>query len=254
IPEFRTLASGYTSAAAKVLGYLTTLADVTEETASRILANEVLLGKLRDVAVDAPEFKKTIDSELIRDNETLRRQNEKLLQSVSDTESRHAGTAAELDQKERLLDQHERLLREHQALVLAQRDELQQREQQLKLEKAAKIQREFEARALQQKIEQAEAVRDTSERELKQVRTRYSSLTTRLRIIGAIVVFVCGTVGLGYMASHVPWLTNHTHRLGVILSGLLIIAGLSWAIADRNPSRRNTAIVAVVFASIVTLI
>jgi hypothetical protein len=254
IPEFRTLASGYTSAAAKVLGYLTTLADVTEETASRILANEVLLGKLRDVAVDAPEFKKAIDSEVIRDNEKLLRENEKLLESVTDTERRRAGTAAELDQKNRLLDQHERLLREHEALVRAQRDELQQREQQLKLEKAARVQREIEARALEHKIEDVEANRDSSERELKRVQFRYSSLTTRLRIIGAVVVFLCGCAGLAYLARHVPWLINHSHRIGLTLCGFLIIAGLSWAIADHNSGRRNTALIAVVLASIVTLV
>jgi hypothetical protein len=254
IPEFRTVASGYTSAAAKVLGYLTTLADVTEETASRILANEVLLGKLRDVAVDAPEFKKAIDSELIRDNEKLLRENEKLLESVTDTERRRAGTAAELDQKDRLLDQHERLLREHEALLRVQRDELQQREQQLKLEKAARIQRDMEARALEQKIENTEASRDTSNRELELVRSRYTSLTTRLRMLGAFVLFICGSAALAYLVTHVPWLIEHTHRLGVTLGAFLVIAGISWAVADHNPHRRNIVIVAVVLASIVTLI
>jgi hypothetical protein len=247
IPEFRTLASGYTSVAAKVLGYLTTLADVTEETASRILANEVLLGKLRDVPVDAPKFKKVMDSELIRDNERLLNENERLQESARKAEERQVGTASKLDQKEQLLEQHERLVKEREAIVIAQRDKIQQREQQLKLTEAARAQQELERQALQQQVADS---RD----ELGQLEFRHSSLITWFRRGAALIIFVAGVIALDYAVTHVPWLINHSHRIGVTLSGLLIIIGTSWAVGDQNPRRRNTAIIAVVLASIVTLI
>ena len=254
IPEFRTLASGYTSAVSKVLGYLTTLADVTEETASRILANEMLLGRVRDLAIDTPEFKRTIDSELVRDNEHLLKENEKLLASMTEAEREKIDVANELSQQQRLVAQHERLVREQRALVEATENDLRKREQQLQLEKAARIQKETEASDLERKIEDTEARRLESEAALKQLSERHSSLASKVRASVAVGILLIGWLFLAYIQANWPWLHGHTHRLGIILCGALVVAGLSWSVADTKPSRRSTIIVAVVIASIVTLI
>jgi hypothetical protein len=254
IPEFRTLASGYTGAVSKVLGYLTTLADVTEETASRILANEVLLGRLRNLTVDAPEFKQAIDSELVRDNEHLLKENEKLLASMNQAEREIAGVTIELSEKQKLVEQHERLVREQRALVSATEDELKKREQQLLLEKAARVQKEAEADELHKTIEQAEASRAASDEALKQLACSHGALTWMIRFSVAALVLVFGSVLLAYAQVHWLWLVDHTHRLGITLCAALVLAGISWSIVDKNSRRRNTVIVAVIIASIVTLI
>ena len=254
IPEFRTVASGYAGAASKVLGYLTTLADVTEETASRILANEVLLGRLRDLSLDAPQFKELIDSELVHDNEKLLKENQLLLNAVSEVEQARAGVASELSEKQTLLEQHKRLVNEQQALATVHNDELRKREQQLLLEKAARVQKELEAQALEQKVEDSEALRRASELALKQLESKHTTLATIVRILVAAVAFISGTVLVYYVSSRWPWLAHHTRRLGITLCGILVLAGICWCIADTDSRRRRIAIVALVIASIVTLI
>ncbi len=254
IPEFRTAASGYGTTASKVLAYLTTFADVTEETASRILANEVLLGRLRDVSIDAPEFKKLIDSELVRDNEQLLKENERLLAGISDAERSTAGVASELNRKATLLQQHERLLSEQKGLAEARDDALKRREQQLALEKAARGQKEEEVRNLEKKLQDSETARTAGEARLSQLARRHGKLATGLRVFLAVIVFLSATVGFIYAAMTLPWLVHHNHRIGITLCAILVFAGLCWSIGDTHTWRRRTALIALVIASIVTLI
>ena len=254
IPEFRTAASGYGTTASKVLAYLTTFADVTEETASRILANEVLLGRLRDVSIDAPEFKKLIDSELVRDNEQLLKENERLLAGISDAERSRADVASELNRKATLLQQHERLLSEQKALAEARDNTLKRKEQQLALEQAARGQEEEEVRDLQKKLQDSETARTAGEARLSQLARRHRKLATGVRVFIAAIVFVSATVGFIYAAMTLPWLVHHSHRLGITLCAILVFAGLCWSIGDTHTWRRRTALIALVIASIVTLI
>jgi cation transport ATPase len=169
-------------------------------------------------------------------------------------EQEKMGVTAELNRKQELVQRHERLVREQKALVSATEDELKKREQQLILERAARIQKEAEAEELQKRIEQAEASRTASDEALKQLASEHGSLTSAVRFTLAALVLVSGSILLVYVQARWLWLSGHTHRLGITLCAALVFAGISWSIADKNSRRRNTVLVAVVIASIVTLI
>lgn len=74
LPEFRTAHSGYADTQRKVMGFLAHYQDVDTETAVRILANEVLLRRVRDLDIESTEFETVIESAVLRDNAELAQQ------------------------------------------------------------------------------------------------------------------------------------------------------------------------------------
>lgn len=70
IPEFRTVNSGASIACSKMLALLATYKGLREETVASMLANDILLDKLRQVNDDA-EFQELVESEVILENSLL---------------------------------------------------------------------------------------------------------------------------------------------------------------------------------------
>ena len=68
----------------------------------------------------------------------------------------------------------------------------------------------------------------------------------------AALVFICGTVLIGYVSTRWPWVAHHSQRLGITLCGILVLAVLEYSRTNRRC--RGIAIVALVIASLVTLI
>ena len=254
IPEFRTLATGYSVIASRILGYLTTLADVTEETASRILANEVLLGKLRNVAIDAPEFKKAVDSALVYDNGQLIKENQELLNAVSAAQKSRDYVATALGEKEQLLAQQERLLKEQRELAKLRKDESKKHQQQVAIEKAAKAQKAAEAAELRSKLKEGEARGRQQAADLELVRIQHQRLRDRIRISAGAAIFISGLLGFVYLQNYWAWLENHSKRLGLSGSVLVILAAVSWAIGDPKGRGRSLALTTIAVGALFALI
>jgi len=70
IPEFRTIGSGSARACSKMLGLLATYQDFPEETAARLLSNDLLMLSLRAIQSD-DQFKSRVESEIVSENKLL---------------------------------------------------------------------------------------------------------------------------------------------------------------------------------------
>jgi hypothetical protein len=70
IPEFRTLNSGSAKACSKLLALLATYRDVKEETVSSLLANDLLIDKLKASKSDK-DFKDAVDAAIVAENAVL---------------------------------------------------------------------------------------------------------------------------------------------------------------------------------------
>jgi hypothetical protein len=246
IPEFRTAASDYSSTISKVLGYLATFADVSEETATRILANEVLLGRLRELKPDSHEFKEVVDSALIKDNKNLLQENEQLLAQVKATESAKQDVSGTLETKEQLIERQQQLLKEKEAVAQRQQADLADKSRELEAERAARAEREAQAADLQKQLRSEQSQRVTA-----QLGERRASQTLRFIIAAVFWLFAVG--GIIAANSYWPWLNQHSKRLGLVITGLLFVTAVSWCIADQHPKRRGVAIVAVIIGAILSL-
>jgi hypothetical protein len=84
-------------------------------------------------------------------------------------------------------------------------------------------------------------------------RDRYS-LSVRF-----LIVTIFGLLGL-YLTFAVPvllswtWFLQHPRKLGLQMSGILIIAGACWAILDKNQSRQSLTVGSIILATIVGII
>jgi len=70
LPEFRTLGSGASEACSKLLCLLAVYKDISEETAVRLLSNDLLINRLRKID-DDKQFQEYVESAIISDNASL---------------------------------------------------------------------------------------------------------------------------------------------------------------------------------------
>jgi hypothetical protein len=70
VPEFRTIGSGAVRACSKMLNLLASYKDFPEETAARLLSNDLLIDHLRAVEND-DQFQEQVESAILADNQTL---------------------------------------------------------------------------------------------------------------------------------------------------------------------------------------
>jgi hypothetical protein len=87
IPELR-IGSDYGATVSKVLGYLSVYSDLSERTASKILADEMLLAKLSEVDQDSEQYEEALRMAISSDNEQLLAEKESLEASRAAAEER----------------------------------------------------------------------------------------------------------------------------------------------------------------------
>lgn len=220
IPEFRSVESDYSSTRSKVLSYLSTYSDISERTAVRILANEMLMQELQEVPEDSEQFGEFIESALAQDNEQLQEANERLLE-----EAREARQRAE----------------ENEALA-------RQREEQIRRTEEDRAAIEARFRELEQKgAETAETVRSLRQESRTQTQQlgstqgelERSRFVQRLLIASLIALVGIGSIVTASIASW-PWLERHPNKLGLYGSVIAIICGGVWAVLDSK--RRSLAL------------
>lgn len=253
VPEFRTAGTDYGSTISKVLGYLATFADVSEETATRILANEVLLGRLRDLKQNSSEFKEVVDSALANDNKTLLQENERLLVKLKLGESAQKDAAGMLHTREQLIARQRELLQEREALAKRQREELLAASQQLEEERQARSSREAHASALEEQLSSTRQNLREERGRRRSAEIKIRRATGAFRTVIALLFWLVGTIAVFAATRYVPWLAQHPKKIGVVICAMLIVTGTAWAIYERNSTRRWIAITAVVIASLISL-
>ena len=92
IPEFRTVGSGASEASSKLLTMLAGYQDFPEETATRLLSNDLLIDGLKEAAKDDDLFKRRVDSAIARQNEALLEEKAALDQQLEQEKTEKAHT------------------------------------------------------------------------------------------------------------------------------------------------------------------
>jgi predicted nucleic acid-binding protein len=122
VPEFRTAASDYGDAAGKLLEYLTLYGDLPEETAVKLLTDQLLLDELSGIQTDE-EFAAVVENSLAEENRALAEEQDRLRRRVEELEDGEAARTGEHDEREAELQR----VKEERSVAERGRDELARR-------------------------------------------------------------------------------------------------------------------------------
>lgn len=217
IPEFRTAVSDYASTGHKVLSYLTSYSDVSEQTAIRMLSNEVLMRQVKDVDEESKQFQELIDNALAKDNEEL---------------ITRAQAASE--EAQRAIDEAKRIKIEFQ---LKEQELLTERDKALVAE-----QKTNEARHLLEETRtEAVAKNKISTVAIDEMRSRLDRYERIMRLSAGLAIPILGITATLFLPWYFSWawLRNHGHKWGLYGCTILLLMTTSWAIVD--PRRRKFA-------------
>jgi ABC-type multidrug transport system fused ATPase/permease subunit len=98
IPEFRTIGSGAAKACSKMLGLLAAYKDFPEETAARLLSNDLLIDRLRSTQ-DDEQFQAQVESAIASENQSLLEERAALAKQVETLRSDKERTEKELTEQ-----------------------------------------------------------------------------------------------------------------------------------------------------------
>ncbi|WP_405360481.1 hypothetical protein OG535_19000 [Kitasatospora sp. NBC_00085] len=100
MPEFRGIGQGRNEIVSRVAAYLATYAGLPEETATKLLTNDLLMSRMKDADRRDGSFERLIQEELVRENESLLEERESALAHVrrvtSDVQKEMASISGEL--------------------------------------------------------------------------------------------------------------------------------------------------------------
>jgi len=92
IPEFRTAGSGASDAASKLLNIIAGYQGFPEETAEKLLSNDILIERLRDVIKDDAKFTEQVDLAIAQENQALIEEKAALSQKLNEKEIEKSNT------------------------------------------------------------------------------------------------------------------------------------------------------------------
>ncbi len=246
LPEFRSAHTDFFQVTRKVLQFLASVKDLSEETASAILADELLLRRLKDVETDE-ELRAVIESEVLTKNAAL-------IEKHSEVASQLESTRSEGDRKQALLLERERELLEKEILSSAQAAALEQERLGRRKQEDVSAAISKESAQILQQLEKVKTEKVELEKHLISTEASLSKHRKTLRGLG-----VAGFTAIGWglliwfpMLQSWDWLQNHQHKIGLYLSAFLLVAGLAWSIFGWKG--RLWALAAIVLAVIVQLI
>jgi hypothetical protein len=225
LPEFSLGRGGAQRAAARMASILASYSDIPEETAAKMLANDLLIAELQSKRTDA-EFADTVESAVAAENAHLVEERAALAvqleteKAVREAKQRELDLAAEVIRfREQNLEQKEQVLREKEEEI-----------QTLQAEKTSQTQLAQQAaqRAIQENQEKEDAKRRASE--LEQAAAASESRAVRNAKVASVVI---GLLAVGIfeliIRSVKPWNWLLTHPNGYGLEGcicLMILFGI----------------------------
>ena len=215
IPKFRSINSEFTETQGKIITILNTYSDISEETAVRILSNSMLTESLKNVDASSQEFAEAIESALARDNELLLEEKEALKREKEEALKRAA-------LEERMRKKTEEELKQ----IEEEKEAAESLAQEKKLQASQKEQR---LRELQRELQQ----KDKSLQKLAEDKEKYDRY---LRLMMGTIVAISGLILIFILPHWLDWrwLNDHQRSLGLKASALLALAGLIWAIFDKD--------------------
>ena len=131
LPVFSLTRGGAAKAASRMVSILASYRDIPEETAAKMLANDLLLAELQTTKTDA-EFAATVESAMVEENVVLVEEKAALAKQLAtekvEREHQLSVTAQILQEKENSLQQKEQALRDTAGQVLKEREEKEKAE------------------------------------------------------------------------------------------------------------------------------
>lgn len=234
VPAFRAAHGDYRETTSMVLSYLATYGDLPEQTAVRILTDELLLGRLKGVEEDSAEFAEIMERALEEDHVQLAEEHQALKARFED--ERTASGAAIAD-AQRQLDAHagelERVTSDADTRIAEAREEERARaDEQVRAVEAQKQQVERQVTALQRRLDAEDERRARRRRWL-----RYGEV-----IVGWLMVTVAAVIVPHVVQWH--WLLHHDHQVGIYLGFYLVTGGVAWTAAKRSHWKGALGVVA----------
>lgn len=243
IPEFRTISTGASKAYTKLLSLLAMYDNLPEETAARMVSNDLMIEKLSDVK-DEKQFKEYVDAALVAENEFLFEERAVLAKQL---ESEKAEKLAKEKQFEQVQMQNQR-----------EKAERERERQQSEKELGKKITEEKkQARLIFEQAERERQAREAAEKQAEEEGARRKS-AERMKTIYAMIqalILSCGTVVLFEFLIylfHWNWLIENSSSYGLQAAIDLMLTFAIFSIF--SPKLRNWFLGGGLFALVVALL
>ncbi len=213
LPEFSLGRGGAQRAAARMASILASYSDIAEETASKMLANDLLIAELQSKRTDA-EFTETIESAIAAENAQLVEERAAL---ASQLESERAGRESkqrELDAAAEQLHDREQSLEQKNQDLLAKEEAIQS----LQAEKTSQTQ--IAEQAAQRMIEE-HSEKEKAKRRATELEQAVATSESRAVRTAKVSSFLIGLLAVGIfeliIRSVYPWtwLLNHPNSYGL---------------------------------------
>ncbi|MBA4420845.1 MAG: hypothetical protein C0391_06835 [Anaerolinea sp.] len=105
IPEFRLIGSNASMTASKMASILNSYKGISEETATKLLSNELLIGNLRNYLLDEVAFKEQIELAIVKENTELEEEYSALQERFEQSKKSNAELSVSIALKEKELDE-----------------------------------------------------------------------------------------------------------------------------------------------------
>jgi len=210
IPEFRTIGSGASKACSKMLGLLTAYKDFPEETAARLLSNDMLIDALR-AAENDEQFQAQVESAITAENQALVEERAALVRQVEALRSDKERAETELEEQKQAA-----------AVESAKAQEAIQAKAK-ETEILANFQRNAEAKVkdVSAKLEEMEAAKHAAEKATEKEAERrrdVETLALRTAKIASIIVAILVSLTFMLVVHNVwrwDWLLSHPNSYGL---------------------------------------
>ncbi len=214
IPEFRIVGSGASEACSKALSILNSYKDFPEETASRLLSNDVFIERLRETK-DDNEFRQVVESAVIEENQTLL---DERIVIAGELEQERAHKAALLLEVKTEKERQEEIA--NQAAIdvtLAQQKAQEAINEERRKTQAAYIETEQERLNrinAEQRAKDAELRATNAELEAQREKSRTKLI---YKALAFLVISIVSVLGFEWMIFNLPWqwLINHKNVLAL---------------------------------------
>jgi len=207
IPEFRIIGSLAAEACSKMLNILAGYKYISEETAIKMLSNDLLIERLQTAENDKV-FQEYVESEIVRENQALLEENARIKRHLENEKVEKLSTEQELNAEKSLHRQHELELQDTYAVI-------HQKTEEAEIERAARI-------AAEQRAADAEKTAD-KEKEKSSV------------LLGSVIGTIVSVIGIlaFELLIHLlkwDWLITHPHTLGLQIAFDFLLVLISYGI------------------------
>jgi hypothetical protein len=209
IPEFRTIGSGASEACSKMLGLLATYMDFPEETATRMLSNDLLIDRLR-AARDDRQFQAEVESAIVAANAELLE--ERAAMEKQNIAMRAAKERAEAEMRRQKIDSEAKIAKAEADLRLSEKEKEEL--------DASKRRAEVNVQVASAKVESLTTDKtDAESRAAKEAKARakLESTSKRDALIAAFGLSAALIIGFEWLVHGLPWawLRDHPNSYGL---------------------------------------